>query len=47
MQQEREKLIELIRTLPDDKIAAILAFIDRLLNDNSVPGDEGEELLMG
>ncbi len=47
MQQERERLIELIRTLPDDKIAAISAFIDRILNDSNPPEDEGEELLMG
>lgn len=47
MQQERERLIELIRTLPDDKIAAIAAFIDRILSENNPPEDEGEELLMG
>ncbi|MGB9791775.1 MAG: hypothetical protein ACPLTR_04265 [Thermacetogeniaceae bacterium] len=48
MQQERERLVELIRTLPDDKIAAISAFIDRILSEGSLPeGEEGEELLMG
>jgi len=46
LQQERERLIELIRTLPDDKIKTILDFVNRMLNEYTVQGDDEDELLM-
>jgi len=42
----REKLIEIIKTLPEDKLQFVLDFLNRM---NQYPSEEGDydELLMG
>lgn len=45
MDEERQKLIELIKILPDDRIKAIIDFVNHMLNDYPFE-DPDDELLM-
>lgn len=46
MESLREKLIEIIKTLPEDKLQAVIDFVNRMNQYTSEDGDY-DELLMG
>lgn len=45
MEDERQRLIDIIKMLPVDKIGAVLEFVNRLLGDYPVV-ETDDELLM-
>ena len=46
MEEMREQLVELIKTLPADKLPILLDFANRLNNDFPDGDDSDDELLM-
>ena len=46
MDEIRERLVELIRMMPEDKLQVVMEFVNRLFNDVQDGEDPDDELLM-
>lgn len=46
MDETRDRLVELIRMMPEDKLQVVIEFVNRLFNDAQEGEDPDDELLM-
>gem|GEM_PF-1944534 len=46
LDETRDRLVELIRMMPEDKLQVVIEFVNRLFNDAQEGEDPDDELLM-
>lgn len=46
MNEIRDRLVELIRMMPEDKLPVVMEFVNRLFNDSQDGEEPDDELLM-
>ncbi len=46
MEDVRERLVELVKALPEDKLQILFDFLNRIYNENQNGDDPDDELLM-